>query len=79
MDLQLTNLQLRDGIMSIWTKITEECSQPLVESLPQRIKAVLKAKGHPTQYLQGVPNEVASECSHSRVCVPLVQVGEGSV
>ena len=46
MDVQLTNLQqLRDAIMSIWTKISEECFQHLVESMPQRIKAVLKAKG----------------------------------
>ena len=32
-------------IMSIWTKISEECFQHLVESMPRRIKAVLKAKG----------------------------------
>ncbi len=41
-----TNLQqLRDAIMSIWTKISEECFQCLVESMARRIKAVLKAKG----------------------------------
>ncbi len=47
MDVQPTNLQqLRDNnIMSIWTKISEECFQHLVESMPQRNKAVLKAKG----------------------------------
>ncbi len=46
MDVQPTNLQqLRDAIISIWTKISEECFQHLVESMPQRIKAVLKAKG----------------------------------
>ncbi len=51
MDVQPTNLQqLRDAIMSIWTKISEECFQHLVESIPQRIKAVLKAKGSPTRY-----------------------------
>ncbi len=45
MDVQLTNLQqLCDVIMSIWTKISEECFQHLVESMPRRIKAVLKAK-----------------------------------
>ncbi len=45
MDVQPTNLQqLRDAIMSIWTKISEECFQHLVESMPQIIKAVLKAK-----------------------------------
>ncbi len=50
MDVQPTNLQqLRDAIMSIWTKISEECFQNLVESMPQRIKAVLKAKGGPTR------------------------------
>ncbi len=48
MDVPLTILQqLRDAnaIMSIWTKISEECFQHLVESMPRRIKAVLKAKG----------------------------------
>ncbi len=46
MDVQPTNLQqLRDAIMSIWTKISEECFQHLVESMPRRIKTVLKAKG----------------------------------
>ncbi len=39
MNVQPTNLQqLCDAIMSIWTKISEECFQHLVESMPQRIK-----------------------------------------
>ncbi len=51
MDVQPINLQqLRDAIMSIWTKISEECLQHLVESMPRRINAVLKAKGGPTRY-----------------------------
>ncbi len=51
MDVQPTNLQqLRDAIMSIWTKISEECFQHLVESMPQIIKAVLKTKVGPTRY-----------------------------
>ncbi len=51
MYVQPTNLQqLRDAIMSIWTKISEECFQHLVESMPRKIKAVLKAKGGPTRY-----------------------------
>ncbi len=46
MDVQTTNLQqLCDAIMTIWTKISEECFQHLVESMPRRIKAVLKEKG----------------------------------
>uniref|UniRef100_A0AAY3ZXI4 Uncharacterized protein n=1 Tax=Denticeps clupeoides TaxID=299321 RepID=A0AAY3ZXI4_9TELE len=36
--------QLRDAIMSIWTNISEERFQNLVESTPRRIKAALKAK-----------------------------------
>ncbi len=45
MDVQLTNLQqLCFAIMSIRTKISEECFQHLVESIPRRIKAVLKGK-----------------------------------
>jgi len=51
MDVQPTNLQqLRDAIMSIRNKISEECFQHLVESMPRRIKAVLKAKWGPTRY-----------------------------
>ncbi len=51
MDVQPTNLQqLCDAIMSIWTKISEECVQHLVKSIPRRIKVVLKAKGGPTRY-----------------------------
>ncbi len=50
-DVQPTNLQqLRDAIMSIWTKISEEYFQHIVGSMPRRIKAVLKTKGGPTQY-----------------------------
>ncbi len=45
MDVQPTNLQqLCDAIMSIWTKISEECFQHLVESISWRIKTVLKTK-----------------------------------
>ncbi len=51
MDVQPRNLQQQsDAIMSIWTKISEECFQHLVESKPRRIKAVLKAKWDPTRY-----------------------------
>ncbi|KAI5609647.1 hypothetical protein C0J50_5858, partial [Silurus asotus] len=51
MDVQPTNLQqLRDAIMSTWTKISEECFQYLVESIPRRFRGVLKAKGGPTRY-----------------------------
>ncbi len=50
MDVQPTNLQqLRKVIMSIWTKISEECFQNLVESISRKIKAVLKAKVGPTR------------------------------
>ncbi len=51
MDVQTTNLQqLRNDFMSIWTKISEECFQYLVESMLRIIKAVLKAKGSPTRF-----------------------------
>ncbi len=51
LDVQPANLQqLHDAIMSIWTKIPEECFQHLVESMPRGIKAVLKEKGGPTRY-----------------------------
>ncbi len=48
MDVQTTNLQqLCDDIMLIWTKISEQCFQHLVESMPRRIKTVLKTKWGP--------------------------------
>jgi len=43
----LLKCDLCDAIMSIWTKISEKCFQHLVESMPRRIKAVLKAKVGP--------------------------------
>ena len=42
--------QLTDAIVSIWTKICEECSLDNVESMLRRMKAVLKAKGGLTRY-----------------------------
>ncbi len=52
MDVQPANLQqLCDAVMSIWTKISEQCFQHLVESVPRRIKAVLKATGTSKLYL----------------------------
>ncbi len=50
MVVQPTNLQqLQEAITSIWTKISEECFQHLVESMPRGLKAALKAKGRPLQ------------------------------
>ncbi len=46
MNVQPTNLQqLRDAIMSIWTKISEECFQHLVKSMPQKIRQFWRQKG----------------------------------
>ncbi len=45
-EIRITNVQptklqqQRDAIVSIWTKISEECFQHLVESMPQWIKAL---------------------------------------
>uniref|UniRef100_A0A3Q2D6V6 Tc1-like transposase DDE domain-containing protein n=1 Tax=Cyprinodon variegatus TaxID=28743 RepID=A0A3Q2D6V6_CYPVA len=51
MDGQPTNLQqLREAVMSGWSRISEECFRHAVESMPQRIEAVLKANGGPTRY-----------------------------
>jgi len=51
LDVHPTNLhQLQDAILSIWASISKECFQHLVESMPRRIKAVLKEKGGQRQY-----------------------------
>jgi len=45
LDVHPTNLhQLQDAILSISAKISKECFQHFVESMPHRIKAVLKTK-----------------------------------
>jgi len=47
---------------SKWANISKKkCFQHLVESIPCRIKAVLKAKGGQTKYY-GVPNNPLDEC-----------------
>jgi len=43
LDVHPTNLQMQDAILSIWANISKECFQHLVESVPRRTKAVLKA------------------------------------
>jgi len=49
LDVHPTNLyQLQDAILSIWANISKEWFQHLVESMPHRIKAVVKAKGGQT-------------------------------
>jgi len=51
LDVHPTNLhQLQDAILSIWANISKECFRHLVESMPRRIKAILKAKGGQTQH-----------------------------
>ncbi len=46
MDVQPTNLQqLRDAIMSIWIKISEECFQHLVESMHEELSQFWRQKG----------------------------------
>jgi len=51
LDVHPTNLhQLQDAILIIWANISKGCFQHLLESMPHRIKAVLKAKGGQTQY-----------------------------
>lgn len=50
-DVQLTNVQqLSDAIMSIWARTSEGFFQHLIESIPQRVKMLLEAKGRRTQY-----------------------------
>jgi len=63
LDVHHTNLhQLQDAILKIWANISKECSQYFVESMPRRIKAVLKAKEGQTQCYYGIPNNPLAEC-----------------
>jgi len=58
--MDVSSHKLQDAILSLWANISKECFQHLVESMPHRITAVLKAKGGQTVY--GVPNNPLGEC-----------------
>ncbi len=69
MDVQPTNLQqLCDAIMSIWTKISEECLQHLVESMPWRIK-VLKGVQPGTSKVYLIKWPVSVNWEHCFICM----------
>lgn len=44
------NLKLEHRVKEVWAKILVSTCQALVESMPRRIEAVLKAKGGNTKY-----------------------------
>jgi len=51
LEVHHTNLhQLQDAILTIWANISKDCFQHLVQSMPSRIKAVLKTKRGQKQY-----------------------------
>lgn len=67
MDAQLTNLeQLRDAVMSIWTKIYEECFQDLfgIYATKNEGRSGGKRRSNP-----GVPNKVAGERGFAPECL----------
>ncbi len=77
MDVQPTNLEkLCDAIMSKWAKISEECFQHLVESMPRRIKAVLNVKAvqHGTSKVYLIKWPVSSLRNHHLVSLNNVLV-----
>lgn len=43
------SVKLCEAIMSTWSEFSEDSFEPLVQSLTQRIKEVLKAKKTPTK------------------------------
>ena len=81
MDVDTTNLQqLIDAILSIGTKLSEECCQRLVGSMTQRMKGVLTVQGGPTQYWRGVlSNKVAGECTYFLLAISSGYETPGSV
>jgi len=73
LDVYPTNLhQLQDAILSIWANISKECFQYFVESMPRRIKAVLKAKEGQTQCYYGIPNNPLAECTCMCILHPFI-------
>jgi hypothetical protein len=43
-------LQFWERVQELWDKVTEEECQRLIESMPRRMQAGIKAKGGPTKY-----------------------------
>ncbi len=67
LDVQPTNLQqLRDAIMSIWTKISEECFQHLHEELRQFWRQKWVQPGTSKVYLIKWPVSVYTEQNYKR-------------
>uniref|UniRef100_A0A3Q3JTD4 Transposase Tc1-like domain-containing protein n=1 Tax=Monopterus albus TaxID=43700 RepID=A0A3Q3JTD4_MONAL len=54
---------LKDLLMTSWCQIPEDTFRGLVESMPQRVRAVLAEQGGPTQYLAGGFNVEADPCT----------------
>jgi hypothetical protein len=54
--------QLCEALESTWPSIPLERFRHLVESMPWRIVAVLRAKGGATRYQEGVPNFWYTQC-----------------
>ncbi|GFW65152.1 transposable element Tcb2 transposase [Trichonephila clavipes] len=56
LDLQIrkqeikTKNDLKKALLEEWQKIPSSVTQNLVKSVPSRLKAVIKAKGYPTNY-----------------------------
>lgn len=56
----LCRQQMCDAVMSVWTKISQECLQHLVDSMSQRDRC--SSEGERVQNWQGIPNKVGCEC-----------------
>ena len=57
------NIQdLKDLLLTSWCQIPQHTFRGLVESMPQRVRAVLAAKGGPAQYLAGGQYVMPDRC-----------------
>ncbi|GBM63607.1 hypothetical protein AVEN_65884-1 [Araneus ventricosus] len=57
-----TPMDLLTALQDSWCEKPSGCLQTLVENMPRRVAALLRARGGPTRYQTGVPVFLALQC-----------------
>ncbi|GBN12628.1 hypothetical protein AVEN_5069-1 [Araneus ventricosus] len=64
--LPRTPINLSTALQDSWSELTLGYLQTLVDSMPRRVAALLRASEGPIRYLAGVPVFISLQCSPLR-------------